>query len=70
MILAGAAAIDRFHPVLLLFAGILLFSSYKLLTESEEEEEDLSEQWAAPAPPCWCHLTLRSSVQAPTRFSS
>jgi TerC family integral membrane protein len=42
MILAGAAAIDRFHPVLLAFAAILLFSSYKLFTETEEEEEDLS----------------------------
>lgn len=41
MILAGALVIEEFHPVLLAFAGILLFSSYKLLTETEEEEEDL-----------------------------
>ena len=39
----GEAAMSVFHPVLLGFAAILLFSSYKLLTEGEgEEDEDLS----------------------------
>ena len=35
---------QRFEPVLFLFAAILLFSSFKLLTAGDdEEEEDLSE---------------------------
>ncbi len=39
----GEAAMSVFHPVLLVFAAILLFSSYKLLSEGEgEEDEDLS----------------------------
>lgn len=42
-ILAGLAAVERFKPVLLIFAGILVYSAYGLLTEGEEEEEDLSE---------------------------
>ena len=36
-------AVTNFKPVLLVFAGILIFSSYKLITEEEEEEEDMSE---------------------------
>ena len=40
MILAGATAIEDFEPVLLVFAGILIFSSYKLLVNNEEEEEE------------------------------
>jgi len=44
MIVAGYEAITNFKPVLLVFAGILIFSSYKLITESgEEEDEDMSE---------------------------
>lgn len=43
LILAGSAAVEHFRPVLLVFAAILLFSSYKLLTEEEEEDEDLSD---------------------------
>ena len=42
MIVAGYEAVTNFKPVLLVFAGILIFSSYKLITE-EEEEEDMSE---------------------------
>ncbi|KAK3237414.1 hypothetical protein CYMTET_52509 [Cymbomonas tetramitiformis] len=46
MILVGAAAIEQFEPVLLVFAGILLFSSFKLLVAGDEEdEEDLSENF-------------------------
>lgn len=34
---------SAFHPVLLGFAAILLFSSYKLLTEGDsDEDEDLT----------------------------
>ncbi|KAK9804777.1 hypothetical protein WJX72_004869 [[Myrmecia] bisecta] len=45
MIVLGVELIDRFQPVLLLFAGILLASSYKLLASGggEEEEEDLND---------------------------
>lgn len=38
-ILAGSVAIDNFKQVLLLFAGILLYSSYQVLFQGEEEEE-------------------------------
>ena len=43
MIVAGYEAVTNFKPVLLVFAGILIFSSYKLIIEEEEEEEDMSE---------------------------
>eukprot|EP00238_Polyblepharides_amylifera_P013339 CAMPEP_0196582168 /NCGR_PEP_ID=MMETSP1081-20130531/37785_1 /TAXON_ID=36882 /ORGANISM="Pyramimonas amylifera, Strain CCMP720" /LENGTH=330 /DNA_ID=CAMNT_0041902657 /DNA_START=218 /DNA_END=1210 /DNA_ORIENTATION=- len=42
MILLGYEAIENFHPVLLIFAGFLVYTSYVLLTQ-EEEEEDVSE---------------------------
>ena len=41
-ILAGLAVVERFKGVLLVFSGILLYSAYGLLTEGEEEEEDLA----------------------------
>mmetsp|Transcript_24835 Transcript_24835/g.58271 ORF Transcript_24835/g.58271 Transcript_24835/m.58271 type:complete len:396 (-) Transcript_24835:44-1231(-) len=44
MIGAGAVALRQFREVLLVFASILLFSSYKVIVEEEDEEdEDLSE---------------------------
>jgi predicted tellurium resistance membrane protein TerC len=43
MIVAGYEAVTNFKPILLVFAGVLIFSSYKLLAEDEEEEEDMSE---------------------------
>ncbi len=43
MIVAGYEAVTNFKPVLLVFAGILIFSSYKLITEEEEEEENMSD---------------------------
>ncbi|KAG5177832.1 integral membrane protein TerC family-domain-containing protein [Tribonema minus] len=36
----GQAALESFQPVLLIFAGILLVSSYKLLTEGGDGEEE------------------------------
>eukprot|EP00752_Nemacystus_decipiens_P012890 g11410.t1 len=39
----GEAAMSVFHPILLGFAAILIFSSYTLLVEGEDEEEDLSD---------------------------
>lgn len=40
----GAVALQQFHQVLLLFAGVLFFSSYKILFkgDGDGEEEDLS----------------------------
>ena len=44
MIGAGAVAIQQYHAVLLGFAGILIYSSAKVLIgDDEEEEQDLSE---------------------------
>ena len=45
MIGAGAVALQQFHAVLLGFAAILIYSSAKVLldSDSEEEEEDLSQ---------------------------
>ena len=43
MILAGAEAVSRAEWVLLVFAAILIFSSFKLLTEEEDGDEDLSD---------------------------
>lgn len=44
MILLGAELIESWQPVLLGFAGILLFSSYKLLSgKSDNEDEDLEQ---------------------------
>lgn len=39
MIFIGVQAIERFQIVTLLFAGILLYSAFKLLTESDEEDD-------------------------------
>ena len=39
-ILAGAEALERFEPVLLVFAAILIFSSYKILSEAMAEGGD------------------------------
>ena len=44
MIGVGAAALERFHAILLVFAGILVYSSAKtLIPEEEEEEEDMDD---------------------------
>lgn len=50
MITAGAVALKDFHGILLVFAGILVFSSGKILTEfldgeGEDEEENLENNW-------------------------
>eukprot|EP00252_Welwitschia_mirabilis_P003987 TRINITY_DN140_c0_g1_i1.p2 TRINITY_DN140_c0_g1~~TRINITY_DN140_c0_g1_i1.p2 ORF type:complete len:192 (+),score=45.00 TRINITY_DN140_c0_g1_i1:1052-1627(+) len=42
MILLGAATLQRFEVVNLFLAGILLYSAFKLFTEGDDEEEDLS----------------------------
>lgn len=42
MILLGTELIQRFEPLLIGFAIILLYSAYGLLVQEEDEEEDLS----------------------------
>lgn len=42
MIGVGVAAIQKFKAVILVFAGILLASSFKLLTETEGDEEGVA----------------------------
>eukprot|EP00250_Pteridium_aquilinum_P007355 c17094_g1_i2 orf=588-1940(-) len=42
MILLGVATIQKFEVVNLFFASILIFTSFKLLTEEEDDDEDLS----------------------------
>jgi len=43
MVTLGLAALESFKPLLLVFASILVFSSFKILVGEEEEEEDMSE---------------------------
>ncbi|MEW5300183.1 MAG: hypothetical protein WDW36_003131 [Sanguina aurantia] len=50
MIIAGVSIIEDFQPALLVFAGILLFSSFKLLSAGDDdEEEDLSNNFVVKA---------------------
>ncbi|KAJ8600140.1 hypothetical protein CTAYLR_008260 [Chrysophaeum taylorii] len=45
-VVLGAAAIQSFRPVLLVFAGILVFASFKLLTvEENDDDEDVSKNF-------------------------
>lgn len=44
MIVLGVDIVERFEPVLLLFAGILLYSSWKMLAGADDDgEEDLED---------------------------
>jgi len=43
MIGVGAVALKEFHAILLVFAGILIFSSVKLLVGGDDDDEDMSE---------------------------
>jgi len=43
MIFVGVSAIQKFKWVTLLFAGILLASSYKLMHEGDEDEDEVKE---------------------------
>lgn len=42
LIFIGADAVEKWKPILLVFAAILLFSSAKLLTSEEDDDEDLA----------------------------
>jgi TerC family integral membrane protein len=43
LIVLGTELIQQFEPLLVLFAGILLYSSYKLVFGDDDEDEDLSD---------------------------
>mmetsp|Transcript_11232 Transcript_11232/g.19088 ORF Transcript_11232/g.19088 Transcript_11232/m.19088 type:complete len:370 (-) Transcript_11232:908-2017(-) len=43
MIGLGAAAIENFHAILLVFAGVLVYSSLKILLGEDDEGEDVSD---------------------------
>ncbi|XP_071690579.1 thylakoid membrane protein TERC, chloroplastic-like [Rutidosis leptorrhynchoides] len=45
LILLGTATLQRFEAVNLLLASILLFSSFKLFTASEDDDDDLSDNF-------------------------
>ena len=74
MILLGSELIESWKPVLLLFAGILLFSSYKLLASGDSDDaddEDLSDngivklcRWACACTLAYCSWTLVSAHEA------
>ena len=41
LIVAGVQLVQSWKPILAVFAAVLLFSSYKLLTDKSEDDEDL-----------------------------
>lgn len=43
MIAFGVAVVTRFRWITIVFAGILLVSSYKLLVEADDDDHDLSQ---------------------------
>lgn len=56
MIVLGVELIQVFEPLLLLFAGILLFSSYKLLKGGDDDgDDDLSDNTVVKL--CRCVVT-------------
>lgn len=62
MILLGAELIESWQPVLLGFAGILLFSSYRLLfSNNEDENEDLNNNSIVKL----CRSVTRACVNCP-----
>ena len=66
-VLAGAAALERFEGVLAVFAVILLYSSWKLLTQEEEEEESLEDN--ALVKVCRQYITTSSDYDGDKFFT-
>lgn len=54
MIVLGVELIQQFHPVLIGFAGILLFSSYQLLAGGDDDDDDLADNFLVR----WCQQRL------------
>lgn len=64
LIVIGAELVTNFQPVLLAFGGLLLYSSYGLLTKGKEDEEpDLSDNQIVKA--CRCDCAHASIMQYP-----
>lgn len=59
LIVVGAELVTNFQPVLLVFAGVLLYSSYGLLVKNEENDDgDLSDNQIVKA----CRYVSDSSM--------
>lgn len=65
MILGGAALIENFEPVLLGFAGVLLFSSFKLLSaDDDDDDEDLTDNFIVKL--CRCSHAFLADTPMPS----
>lgn len=65
MILAGVQLVENFKPLLLVFAAILLYSSFGLLFgEEDDEEEDLSQNPIVKTINKVCTATLSQPLSA------
>jgi len=53
----GSVAIQQFKPIILVFAGILIYSSGKLLLDSEDEPEDLRDNPVVKFASRWIETT-------------
>lgn len=62
MIAFGVAVVTRFKWITLVFAGILLVSSYKLLAEGDDDDHDLSQNSLVR----WVGLTKRTGQLEPS----
>lgn len=60
MIAFGVAAVKRFQWITVVFAAILLVSSYKLLVETEDEDHDLSQNTLVRWAPNVVYLTIHT----------
>ena len=67
LIVVGAELVTNFQPVLLVFAGVLLYSSYGLLFKNEENDDgDLSDNQIVKA----CRYIFDSSMHIVFSFCS
>ncbi|CAI7863593.1 unnamed protein product, partial [Closterium sp. NIES-54] len=69
MIGLGIAAIQAFEAVNLLFAAVLIFSSYKLLAEAEDEDDDLSNNSVVKFCQKLIPITVVASLATPSSSS-
>lgn len=66
MILLGTELVQRFEPVLLVFALVLLWSAYGLLFGEEDDDDDLSDNKVRGAVGC-CVLAFPAGGSAGKR---
>ena len=66
LIVIGAELVTNFQPVLLVFAGVLLYSSYGLLVKKEDNDDgDLSDNQIVKA----CRLDSQIFILQTAHFS-